>query len=417
MLPKVSVSRHTSTHAENLQLYRPLVGDEMMDEIFDLGQKLKGLKVCQVNATASGGGVAELLARQVPIMEHLGIRTDWRIMHADDEFFNITKNFHNALQGMQFNLNKKIEKEYLEHNQISAKMLENTYDVYFIHDPQPAAIRHFIKKSQAKWIWRCHIDSSDPNQEVWQFLRPYIERYDAAIFTMDKFSPKDLKMDHISFIPPAIDPMATKNMDLPLEICQKAIADSGIDPQRPLLVQVSRFDPWKDPLGVIQVYKKVKEKFPDVQLALVGSMALDDPEGWEILENMNAESEKDPDMYVFTNLAGVGNMEVNAFQRVADVIIQKSLKEGFGLVITEAFWKEKAVVAGEAGGIPMQFPKGYEKYLINNIDDCAKQVSYLLQHPGKAAEFGRAGKEWIRQNFLLPRLIRDELRLIYKLTH
>jgi len=416
MLPKVTVSRQTSTHAENLELYRPLVGDEIMDEIFELAEKLKGLRVVQINATASGGGVAELMARQVPIMNHLGISTDWRIMHADDDFFNVTKNFHNALQGSEFKITKKIEEEYLEHNQISAKMVQKDYDIYFVHDPQPAAIRSFIKRNKGKWIWRCHIDSSEPNQDVWQFLRPYVEHYDAVVFTMDKFCPHDLDMEHVTFIPPAIDPLATKNMDIPLEICQTAIADSGIDPNRPLLVQVSRFDPWKDPLGVIQVYKMVKEKYPKVQLALVGSMALDDPEGWGILDNINAECEKDHDIFVFTNLTGVGNMEVNAFQRAADVVIQKSLKEGFGLVVTEGFWKEKAVVAGKAGGIPMQFPKGYEKYLVNNVEDCAKRVTYLLRHPGKAAEFGRAGKEWIRQNFLLPRLIRDELRLYYKLT-
>jgi trehalose synthase len=246
---------------------------------------------------------------------------------------------------------------------------------------------------------------------VWGFLRTYIETYDAAVFTMDIFRPPDLQMGRLAFIPPAIDPFATKNMELPLDLCRRAIADSGINLREPLLLQVSRFDAWKDPLGVIQAYRLVKEKRPGVQLALVGAMAGDDPEGWTILETINAEAAKDPDLHVFTNLTGVGNMEVNAFQRGADVVIQKSLREGFGLVVSEALWKEKALVAGAAGGIPMQFPKGYSEYLIHSIEECAGKVLYLLDHPEEAGSFGRAGREKVRSQFLLPRLIRDELQL------
>jgi trehalose synthase len=204
-------------------------------------------------------------------------------------------------------------------------------------------------------------------------------------------------------------------MELPEEICKRALANSGVDLKRPLLLQVSRFDPWKDPLGVIKAYRLVKEKRPEVQLALIGAMAGDDPEGWRMLETINIESAKDSDMYVFTNLTGVGNMEVNAFQRGADVIIQKSLREGFGLVVSEALWKQKPVVAGRAGGIPMQFPEAYQEYLVQNVEECAEKVLELLENSEKGKAFGKAGQEKVRDQFLLPRLIRDELKLITEL--
>jgi trehalose synthase len=269
-----------------------------------------------------------------------------------------------------------------------------------------------VEAPKAVWIWRCHIDSSEPNPEVWAFLRPFIEDYDVVVFTMPDFLPPDLQVDRVAFIAPVIDPLSTKNMELPLEICRRVLADSGLDLHRPILLQVSRFDPWKDPLGVIRVYRLVKERMPDVQLALIGAMARDDPEGWVLLEMINEEAVNDPDLYVFTNLTGVGNMEVNAFQRGADLVIQKSLKEGFGLVVSEAFWKGKAVVAGKAGGIPMQFPPDFRNFLVESVEECAEQVFNLITQPRVRAAFGRAGRERVRQEFLLPRLVRDELALI-----
>ena len=412
MLPQVAISRHCCAESTNLENYRPLVGDELIDEIHEISREFKGLRLCHINATASGGGVAELLVREIPFYRALGMSADWRIIHGDTEFFAVTKGFHNALQGGEFRVNSAVMREYLEHNRHGAELLQDEYDVYFVHDPQPAALRSFKPPGKGKWIWRCHIDSSTPNPEVWQFLRPYVEAYDAAVFTMQAFRPADLDLRRVAFIPPAIDPFATKNLNLPYELCRKVIADCGINLRQPLLLQVSRFDPWKDPLGVIRAYQLVKEKRPGVQLALVGAMAGDDPEGWGILETINAEAAKDPDMYVFTNLTGTGNMEVNVFQRGADLIIQKSLKEGFGLVVSEALLKEKAVVAGAAGGIPMQFPAGYEDYLVESVEECAAKLLFLLDHPEVAAEFGRAGREKVCREFLLPRLIRDELRLI-----
>ena len=411
-LPKVAVGRHSSWES-NVEGYRSWVSDDLMDEICALGRDLRGLRVCQINATAAGGGVAELLSRSVPIYLALGIATDWRLIYGDKEFFAITKSFHNALQGAELKLTSKAKQDYLKHNEISAEMLEEDYDIFVVHDPQPAALGHFKDSTHTrKWIWRCHIDSSEPNNEVWEFLRPYVEEYDAAVFTTRAFRPRDLKLERVVFIPPAIDPLSTKNMDLPQEICRRAIAEMGIDRNRPLLLQVSRFDPWKDPLGVIRAYQLVKEKIPGTQLAMVGAMAGDDPEGWEVLDKINAEAVNDPDLYVFTNMTGVGNMEVNVFQRSADVVLQKSLREGFGLVVAEAFWKGRPVVAGHAGGIPMQFPPGYENYLVQSAEDCAAKLILLLEDSQIAEAFGRAGQDKIRAEFLLPRLIRDELRLL-----
>lgn len=412
MLPKVFVSPHCCAPSTNVENYRSLAGDDLVDEVLRISRELKGLRICQLNATASGGGVAELLGRQIPLYQALGIHAEWRIIHGDQNFFRVTKGFHNALQGAEFRMTASVAEEYLAHNRTSAEMLDGPYDVYVIHDPQPAAVRRFKQHDGSKWIWRCHIDSSVPDSGVWQFLRPYIETYDAAVFTMKEFQPPDLTMRRVAFIPPAIDPLATKNMELPYDLCRRVMADAGLDLRRPILLQVSRFDPWKDPLGVIRAYRLVKETRSDVQLALVGAMAGDDPEGWAILDQINDEAAKDTDVFVFTNMTGVGNMEVNAFQRGADVIIQKSLKEGFGLVVSEALWKEKPIVAGAAGGIPMQFPQGYEANLVHSVEECAERLQFLLDNSEAGADFGRAGKEKVRGEFLLPRLVRDELRLI-----
>jgi len=412
MLEKVSIGRHCGAVSSNIENYRILVGDELIDEVIDLARRLSGIRICHVNSTAYGGGVAELLARHLPILQDLGLSADWRLIHGTPDFFNVTKAFHNALQGAEYDLREPERMLYLGVNEQSATLLPKEYDVFIVHDPQPAAIRHFAGPKGAKWIWRCHIDSSAPNAEVRTFLQPFIEEYDATVFTMAEFLLPELRSKHLALIPPAIDPLGTKNMEIQIDLCKRAIADSGIDVSRPLLLQVSRFDPWKDPLGVIQAYRLVKKDFPDVQLALIGAMAGDDPEGWELFEQVEEEAAKDADLFVFTNLAGTGNMEVNVFQRGCDVVIQKSLREGFGLVVSEALWKEKPVVAGKAGGIPMQFPEAFNRYLVDSPEACAEQIMYLLEHIGERGEFGRSGREHVRRHFLLPRLVRDELQLI-----
>lgn len=415
--PKISVGRHAGAVSINVDSYRPLVGDELIDELMALARELSGVRICHLNSTALGGGVAELLSRYLPLLQTFGLSADWRIIHGTREFFVVTKAFHNALQGARCDLTEADRRIYLQANEESAKLIGREYDVYIVHDPQPAAIRHFIGENRAKWIWRCHIDSSSPDPNVSQFFKPFIEAYDALVFTMPEFLLPGLQIKRVAFIPPAIDPLATKNMEIPIELCKRAIADSGVDLTRPLLVQVSRFDPWKDPLGVIRAYRLVKEAVPGVQLALIGGMAGDDPEGWHILEQIEEEAANDRDLYVFTNLAGVGSMEVNVFQRGCDLIIQKSIREGFGLVVSEALWKEKPVIAGRAGGIPMQFPEGYHRYLVDTVEECADRVLHLLKRPGDRGDFGRAGREHVRKHFLFPRLLRDELRLIKDLLH
>lgn len=412
MLPEVRIGRRCCAMSTNINNYRMLVGDDLIDETIALARALKGVRICHINSTAFGGGVAELLSRHLPVLQALDVSADWRLIHGTAEFFTVTKAFHNALQGGHYDLAEPEHKLYLEVNERSAKLLEKHYDVFIVHDPQPAALRHFAGAKSAKWIWRCHIDSSAPDDSVSQFLLPYIAEYDAAVFTIPEFLLPGLQVKRLAFIAPAIDPLATKNTDVPLDLCRRAIADSGIDLNRPLLVQVSRFDPWKDPLGVIGAYRLVKQEIAGVQLALIGAMAGDDPEGWVLLDRVEEESAKDPDMFVFTNLGGVGSMEVNVFQRGCDVVIQKSLREGFGLVVSEAFWKHTPVVAGRAGGIPMQFPDGFERYLVESVEACAEHVVELLRRPGERGALGRAGHEHVRQHFLLPRLVRDELKLI-----
>ena len=412
MLPQVHLGQRASLQSCHIDHYRWLVGDELIEEILELGQSLKGVKICQINSTAYGGGVAELLPRLLPMMQGLGINATWRLIHGPPEFFTITKAFHNALQGQSHDLSQQEQDLYLQVNEQSARLLEMEHDVIIVHDPQPAALRHFAGTQGAKWIWRCHIDSSHPDPGVSGFLRPFLEEYDAMVFTMPQFFLPEVRARRVEFIPPAIDPLATKNMSLPLDVCKRAMMDSGIDPERPVILQVSRFDPWKDPLGVIQAYKLAKQERPDIQLVFIGSMAGDDPEGWVIMDQVEEESAHDPDISIFTNLGGVGNAEVNMFQRGSDIIIQKSLREGFGLVVSEAFWKEKPVIAGKAGGIPMQFPEAYHHYLIDAVEDCAERILYLLDHPGECGAFGRAGREHIRKEYLVPRLVRDELRLV-----
>ena len=258
----------------------------------------------------------------------------------------------------------------------------------------------------------CHIDTSEPDEGAWAFLSPYIEQYDAAVFTMDKFIPPGLRVPHIATMAPAIDAFSAKNMSLPRSLCREMTDNLGIDRERPLILQVSRFDPWKDPFGVIKIYQLAREKLPGLQLALVGSLASDDPEGWGMYAAIHTEADKDEDIHVFTNLTGVGSMQVNAFQTACDVAIQKSIREGFGLVVSEALWKSTPIVAGNAGGIPMQMTGNLSNYLVDSIEECAEKVVYLLRNRELAVELGKQGKENTKRNFLMPRLIRDELSLV-----
>ena len=407
MLNKVSVG------VRNLQKYRLILGNELIDELEKLAAELKGIRICHVNSTQFGGGVAELLSSYVPLVRNLGITMDWQVIHGDRPFFTVTKSLHNALQGGDSSLIRSKEALELYETQSKANALEMdyNYDVFIINDPQPAAVRYFSDNTHAKWLWRCHIDTSEPDEEAWNFLHTYLKHYDAAIFTMAEFIPRDLTVPIIATMAPAIDALSAKNMALPRGLCREMTENLGIDRARPLILQVSRFDPWKDPFGVIKIYQLAKERVPGLQLALVGSLAADDPEGSEMYAAIHTEADKDNDVYVFTNLTGVGSMQVNAFQTACDVVIQKSIREGFGLVVSEALWKARPVVAGNAGGIPMQMTGNLSNYLVQSIEGCADKVVYLLKNPNIAARLGKEGKENVKRNFLMPRLIRDELSL------
>jgi len=412
MLHKVSLG------TGNIDKYRLIESRGFIDEVVNLGEELNGLRLCHINSTPFGGGVAELLISYIPLLRAIGIKADWQVIHGDRRFFTITKGLHNALQGAEY---KEIRKEktrraYQGNNETNARELDPNYDVFIVNDPQPAALRHYSPDSKAKWIWRCHVDSSEPDDTMWQFLRPYIEEYDAAVFTTKEFVPPNLRLAKVATMAPAIDAFSSKNMFIKRYVCREMLENLGIDRQRLLITQVSRFDLWKDPFGTIRAYRLAKEKIPGLQLALVGSFAGDDPEAWDLYAAINEEANKDEDIFVFSNLTGVGNMEVNAFQRASDLVVQKSLKEGFGLVVAEALWKETPVIAGNTGGIPLQMPGDLSNYLVDSIEECAEKIVYLLENPAISKRLGQEGKEVIRQNFLMPRLIRDELTLIKSLV-
>lgn len=396
--------------------YRAIVGDDVIAEILDLAADLKGVRVLQLNSSAAGGGVAELLTSTMPLMKDCGLEVHWQVLCKHLDFFGVTKVFHNALQGMKVTVNETDLALYLAQNELASKQVTRGFDVIIVHDPQPAAIRYFTGNLRAKWVWRCHIDTSHPRRTVWRFLKPFVAQYDAAVFTLPQFLPPDLIGPEPIFIAPAIDPLTKKNHPLPDHQCRREVAGFGLDLTRPIILQVSRFDPWKDPIGVIQAYKMVKREMPDVQLALVGAIADDDPEGWEIYASVVEEARKDTDLHVLSNLSGVGSFQVNAFQRVADVVVQKSLREGFGLVVSEALWKSRPMVAGDTGGIPLQIEDGVTGLLTDSAADCANKLLYLLNNPLQAKSMAEKGRERVRQNFLITRLLRDELRLIRDLV-
>ena len=401
---------------KSLSNYRSIVRRELYEELQDLSERLKGVRVLHVNATSFGGGVAEILYTLVPLMRDVGLQAQWGVMFGAEPFYNVTKNIHNALQGAPYELSIDARAIYEEYNRQSAKALENEWDIVYVHDPQPALLKHFSGglSPETKWIWRCHLDTSTPNREVLDYLSPYIKDYDAQVYTMEEYTPPNLDLPGLVIIPPAIDPLSPKNMALSADDASFITNQFGVDAERPFILQVSRFDPWKDPLGVIDVYRLVKEEIPEVQLVLVGSMAHDDPEGWDYWYKTVNYAAGDKDIFLFSNLTNVGAIEVNAFQSVADVVIQKSIREGFGLVVTEALWKARPLVASRAGGIPMQVVDG-GGLLVEDIPGAALACTKILKDQAFARQMGRRGKEHVRKHYLTPRLLRDDLLLFAKL--
>jgi trehalose synthase len=405
MLPLVNVGH------KSLADYATIATRGLMDEIRRLAEPLAGKRVLHLSATAFGGGVAEINYTLIPLMMDAGLDVEWRIIKGADEFYTVTKTIHNALQGNPEGLTAEQIELFARYNALNAAELEGEYDFVVVHDPQPAAIIDHVADSKAKWTWRGHIDFSTPNWAVFDVLLPSIRRYDATIFHLPEYVPPVAGLPPAFIWPPAIDPLAPKNMALSQEDAAYILDQFGIDIDRPLLTQVSRFDPWKDPLGVIDAYRLVKEERPDVQLALVGSMAHDDPEGWDYYNRTVSYAGDDADVFILSNLNNVGSVEVNAFQVHSAAVIQKSVKEGFGLTVSEALWKGRPVVAGRVGGIVVQIEDGVTGWLVSSPEEAARASLEALADPAAARERALRGKEFVRRNFLTPRLLRDWLAL------
>jgi trehalose synthase len=410
MLQEVSLGQ------KSLADYTHIAGKELVGEIRALAEKLEGQRVLHVSATAFGGGVSEILYTIVPLMRDVGIDAHWQVIFGKEEFFNATKLLHNSLQGADETLSAEQWEVFDEINTINADGLQGEWDTIIVHDPQPIGLRRGAAESARNWIWRCHIDLSEPNPAPIERLQPLIEEYDATVWHLPTYVPIGMR-DHkgIQIIPPAIDPLSPKNMAFSPDDAAFVCEQFGIDPDRPLLTQVSRFDPWKDPMGVIDAYRAVTEEVPDAQLALVGSMATDDPEGWDFFQKTFEYAADDPDIKILNNLNNVGAIEVNAFQSQSDICLQKSIREGFGLTVTEALWKGRPTIGGNVGGIPLQIDDGESGFLVDSSEQCAQRCLEILKDPELGRRLGRAGKEHARKHFLSPRLLRDWLNLFTEL--
>ena len=402
---------------KSLRDYAPIVGEEAIAEIEGLAAPLQGARMVHVNATAFGGGVAEMLYTLAPLMRDVGLDAEWQIIEGEDEFFNVTKACHNGLQGMEIPFTGEMKEIWQRYNEANAVRFEGEYDFVVVHDPQPAGMLHYHGRGGGKhWAWRCHIDTSHPNPAYWDFFAPYIDEYEAGVFTMEQYVGPGVSFKHLAIITPTIDPLSPKNAPMSKERAREIVAGFGLDVSRPIITQVSRFDPWKDPLGVIDAYRIVKQRLPEVQLALVGSMASDDPEGWYYVDKTIRHAGEDFDVHILHNFHGVGGLEVGAFQTASDVVIQKSTREGFGLVVTEPLWKGNPVVGGNVGGIPLQVIDGVTGFLVDSVEECAEKTLYLLEHPAEAARMGKAGREHVRANFLTTHHLANYLRLFNRMA-
>ncbi len=394
-----------------LDSLRPIVGEQTIDELHALAAPLRGKRIQHINATRVGGGVAELLGRIVPLMNELGLVASWDVLSADEEFFRVTKSFHNAIQGEAIELSAGDYEVYVQGNRRNSESIALEGDFVILHDPQPCALIERRKSHPQRCIWRCHIDASHPHRGLWTFLSRYLRRYDAAIFSTPVFTRPLAIPQYV--VAPAIDPLSDKNRTLELPEVLAVLEGYRIDAARPILTQISRFDRFKDPLGVIQAFRMVRET-NDCQLVLAGGAASDDPEGAEVLAEVREAAGEDPDIHVL-ELPPDAHRTVNALQRSAAVVLQKSLKEGFGLTVSEALWKGRPVIGGATGGIPLQVLDGINGYLVYSAEGAAFRTRHLLNHPEAAVQMGRRGVDQVRQNFLLTRNIRDYL-LIMNLT-
>lgn len=396
----------------SLPQYEAIAGADAIGELRTIAAHLQGLRFLHVNSTAVGGGVAEILIRMVPLLKELGLDARWEVIKGDQRFFEVTKVMHNALHGMEGTLTEPMREIYLETASRNLQGLALDADVILVHDPQPAALVVARDASAARWIWRCHIDLSSPNREFWEFLRPYVERYDASVFSAPQFG-QTLAVPRF-MICPSIDPLSEKNRELPEDEIRKTLEAYQLDSSRPIITQISRFDRLKDPCGVIEAFRLVKKR-ADCQLVLAGGSADDDPESKKVIEEVKERAENDPDIHVLA-LPPDAHRQVNALQRGSTVIVQKSLREGFGLTVSEAMWKGKPVVAAAVGGLPLQVRHRMTGILVHSLEGTARAIKELLAHPDVIQKMGKNGREHVRQNFLVTRHLRDYLLLCLAVT-
>ncbi|MGD8642450.1 MAG: glycosyltransferase [Gammaproteobacteria bacterium] len=398
-----------------LNNYAQVVGPDVIAHLQQLTRPLQGKTVVHVNSTRTGGGVAEILNKMIPLTEELGINTRWETISGDSDFFECTKGMHNTLQGNHIPLGDHLLKVYEQTNERNAETLRpvlEAADFVFIHDPQPAALLQHCPNRKGKWIWRCHIDASHPYRPVWKYLRQFVTHYDASIFSLAAFAQE---LPHPQYlIPPSIDPLSDKNIELEPEFIQQVLDKYNLDGDRPLLLQVSRFDRFKDPIGVIHAYQMVKRFLPNVQLVLAGGGATDDPEGEVVLSEVKAAAGNDNDIHVLL-LPPDANLEINALQRAANIVLQKSLREGFGLTVTEAMWKGKPVIGGDVGGIKLQVINHHTGFLVNTPEGAALRIRYLLHQPQKIQEMSGKARGFVLDNFLITRHLREYLTLMVSL--
>jgi trehalose synthase len=388
-----------------------------MNQIHQLAERLRGVRVVHINSTHMGGGVAEILGKMVPLMVEAGIDTTWEVITGGEDFFQCTKGFHNALQGKRIEIPDGLLKAYEETNQANAESLRPLLEeanIVIVHDPQPAPLLSLCPRRRGHWIWRCHIDLSHPYRPVWKYLRKFVEHYDASIFSLSDFAQPLPHNEYL--IPPSIDPLSDKNMDLDEAEVRGIYEKFGLDPKRPFMLQVSRFDRFKDPLGVIHAYRLAKKYVPDLQLVLAGGGASDDPEAELVLGEVEAFSDGDPDIHPL-QLPSDAHRTINALQRAADVVLQKSIREGFGLTVTEAMWKGKPVIGGDTGGIRLQVIDNHTGFLVSTPEGAALRVRYLLERPEKLWEMGQKAREFVRENFLVTRQLREYLTLMVAIIH
>jgi trehalose synthase len=390
--------------------YIPIVGESIVEDLRLIAGHLKGKRILNVNSTAVGGGVAEILTRMVPLLRELGLDVRWDVIKGGEEFFEVTKKFHNALHGGRVDIGEKDFEIFMETSRDNLDQMDTSADIVFIHDPQPIVLVQ--KRADNKWIWRCHIDLSDPKQKVWRFLKEFVVRYDAAVFSAPAFS-RRLPIRQF-LIAPSIDPLSDKNRELPQEVIDGVLDKYGIPKDKPIITQISRFDRLKDPVGVVAAYRLVKEH-NDCRLLLAGGTASDDPEGQKVFEEVMEAAKGDPDIHIL--VIAQNDLEINALQRASAVILQKSLREGFGLTVTEALWKAKPVVASNIGGIPLQVKDKYSGLLCYSPEGAAFAVKQLLSSPDYARKIGENGREHVRNNFLITRHLREYMLLFLSLYH